>query len=1036
MTHEKNLGDFGLNTRTLEQALYKTPDPIVIIETTDLVISYANEAFFELCGVNADVLGKGVSDILPKADNSALFQNILQLMETGKTGSAYQTILHINKGGVPAPYQASYTATTVTGTKNNAGILLIFKEIFPASNKISFFRRNEFTQTDHRLEMALEAGNLGFYELDNETGLVSSTKQFKAIYGFPEDALITKADIFSRILPEYHRYLEVLISESIQKLSMYHSLYQIQLPDGSMRWIRGSGYVRIQEDRPVMVGVVSDITSLKAGEEKHAVLAAIVNSSDNAIISKTLSGYITSWNKAAERMYGYTEEEALGSHISMLIPEDRAQEEDEILRNVAKGNLIDHFETVRLTKDGRQIPVSLTVSPVKDNNGNIIGASKIARDITKDQQAEEKQAKLAAIVDNSDDAIISKDLQGIITSWNKGAEQIFGYTADEVIGRSITMLIPLDRLPEEDVILSKIRSGIRVQHFETIRRRKNGQEFPVSLSVSPIRDSKGRVIGASKIARDITEGRKAQEKHSMLAAIVNSSEDAIIGKSLDGIINSWNQAAEKLFGYTVEEAIGRHISMLIPEDLMTEQDHIISRIATGQKIQHFETIRVSKNGRRIPISLTVSPIQDSDGRVIGASKIARDISEKKMSEKALEQYARNLEIINSMAKTISEELDIQQILQKVSDATIHLIGAQYAAFFYKTADEDGTPKMLKSFSGKIRSVSESRRRTDPAFYSPQIIRVDDVRSTAEEVMTDFGCSDGQTDLTSYLEVPLFSKTGQVSGYLVFGHQEPGRFTREHENLIVGITLQAAAALENAKLYEEVSSLNAKKDEFIGLASHELKTPLTSMTGYLQILERQQQDDVNRRFVNKTIRKARKLTALVSDLLDVSKIEAGKLQLSKEPFNICSLVEEAIDLIRSTSTTHDIVLDTDLNFFLVEADKQRIEQVVVNLLTNAIKYSPAASEVRVCLQKEESGIRIGVQDQGIGIPQDKLSKIFSRFYRVEGLSPHMSGLGIGLYISHEIVERHDGKIWVDSTPGVGSTFWFNLPAGRLETKDTE
>jgi signal transduction histidine kinase len=466
---------------------------------------------------------------------------------------------------------------------------------------------------------------------------------------------------------------------------------------------------------------------------------------------------------------------------------------------------------------------------------------------------------------------------------------------------------------------------------------------------------------------------------------------------------------------------------------MAEEEHIISRIAKGQKIQHFETIRVSKDGRRIPISLTISPIQDSDGRVIGASKIARDISEKKLSEKALEQYARNLEIINSMAKTISEKLDIQEILQRVSDATIHLIGAEYAAFFYKTVDQNGIPRMLKSFSGKAKTVSESQLRTDPAFYSPQIIRVDDLKSVTEDVITDFGCPDNQTNLTSYLEVPLFSKTGQVSGYLVFGHQEPGRFTREHENLIVGITLQAAAALENAKLYEEVSSLNAKKDEFIGMASHELKTPLTSMTGYLQILERQQQDDVNRKFVNKTIRKARKLTALVSDLLDVSKIEAGKLQLNKEPFNICSLVEEAIELIRSTTTTHTIVLDTDLNFFIVEADKQRIEQVVVNLLTNAIKYSPASSEVRVYLQNDESGIRIGVKDKGIGIPQDKSSKIFSRFYRVEGLSPHMSGLGIGLYISHEIVERHDGKIWVDSTPGAGSTFWFILPAGRPETK---
>ncbi|HEY0895192.1 MAG TPA: PAS domain S-box protein [Sphingobacteriaceae bacterium] len=1029
MTNVKNLSDYDPKTNTLETALYKTPDPIVVFETKALNITYANEAFLDMVGDQQDIVGKPLSEILPEADNKILLNNLANVLETGKTLADAQEVLHIRRNGKPATLKMTYTASAIGHQADgDAGALVIFKKAGTADNPSTPAPSgSRLTETEHRLEVALQAGSLGFYELDHQTGKVECTTQFKSIFGFHGETTITKADLMDRILPHYHGYLEGLINESIRNLSNYHSLYQICLPDGSVRWIRGSGYARHDDaGRVILVGVVNDITSIKTIEEKQAVLAAIIDSSDDAIISKTLQGYITSWNRAAERMYEYTEEEAVGSHISMLIPESLLEEENEILARVSAGLLVDHFETVRIAKSGRRIPVSLTVSPVRDSNGNIIGASKIARDISKDHYAEEKQAILAAIVNSSNDAIISKDLRGTIMSWNQGAERVFGYTAEEAIGKSITMLIPASRLSEEDHILSKIRSGQQIEQFETVRVRKDGREIPITLSVSPIKDRKNRIIGASKIARDISEQKRFQEKQAMLAAIVNSSDDAIISKTLDGIITSWNLAAERLFGYTAAEAIGRHISLLIPPERIAEEEYIISSIAQGKKVHHFETTRLSKDGTKIPLSLTVSPIQDEEGRVIGASKIARDISERKQSEKALERYARNLEIINSMAKTISEKLNIQQILQKVIEATVHLVGAESGVFFYKTYDQEGEPRIVSSSSGRIRLPIDEHRLTDPAFNSTQIIRVENLCSSTVETIMGTDAAELESKPVSYLEVPLFSKAGQVCGYLVFGHTEPGRFTNEHENLIVGISLQAAAALENARLYEEVSSLNAKKDEFIGMASHELKTPLTSMTGYLQILERQQKDELSRNFVRKTIEKAGKLIALVSDLLDISKIEAGKLQLNKEPFDVRPLVDEAIELIQLSTTTHRIILDTDVECFLIEGDKQRVEQVIVNLLTNAIKYSPASDAVYVYLQKTDSGIRIGVRDTGIGIPREKLGNIFSRFYRVEGLSPHMSGLGIGLYITREIVERHHGKIWVESTEGSGSTFWFSLP----------
>ena len=236
-----------------------------------------------------------------------------------------------------------------------------------------------------------------------------------------------------------------------------------------------------------------------------ALLAAIFDSSDDAIISKNLDGVITNWNRGAERIFGYSREEAVGRSISMLIPADRVEEENDVIQKLESGERIDHFETIRRRKDGDIIDVSVTISPLKDAAGTIMGASTIARNITEQKEGGRADLLLAAIVASSDDAIVSKNLSGVITSWNQGAERMFGYTADEAIGQSVYMLLPPDRFEEETSILERLRRGDRVDHFETTRVRKSGEHFPVSLTISPVRNLRGEIVGASKIARDISE---------------------------------------------------------------------------------------------------------------------------------------------------------------------------------------------------------------------------------------------------------------------------------------------------------------------------------------------------------------------------------------------------------------------------------------------------------------------------------------------------------------------------------------------------
>lgn len=263
-------------------------------------------------------------------------------------------------------------------------------------------------------------------------------------------------------------------------------------------------------------------------------------------------------------------------------------------------------------------------------------------DALKTQESERQKSAhatslLAAIVDSSEDAIVSKNLDGVITSWNRGAEHLFGYPAQEAIGRNIMLVIPADRKEEEEGILKRIRKGERIEHFETLRLRKDGTPINLSLTISPVKDASGQIIGASKVARDISERKRADEATNLLAAIVESSDDAIISKSLDGVITSWNSGAERLLGYNRGEAVGKHIFLIIPDDRRDEEIVILERLKRGEQVDHFETVRRRKDGTMIDLSLTISPVKDAAGRVIGASKVARDISESKRIERELRE---------------------------------------------------------------------------------------------------------------------------------------------------------------------------------------------------------------------------------------------------------------------------------------------------------------------------------------------------------------------------------------------------------------
>ncbi|GHA48178.1 hypothetical protein GCM10007103_31420 [Salinimicrobium marinum] len=757
-----------------------------------------------------------------------------------------------------------------------------------------------------------------------------------------------------------------------------------------------------------------------------------------AIYTCDINGMITYYNRAAANLWGRSPElgtERWSGCKKIFFPDGKPVSPEECpVANTLKGDVSAGKQEILIQRpDGSVKNLMVHPKPLQDSSQKITGVHVTLIDISEQQTQHVRQETLSAIVESSDDAIISKDLNSRITSWNSGAERIFGYKESEVLGKSIMLLIPDSRLHDEDLILKNIRNGRRIHHFETIRKTKNGKEIPVSLSISPVKDKQGKIIGASKIARDVSYRWEVEEKQAMLSAIVESSDDAIVSKDLHGNIMSWNFGAEKIFGYTEEEAIGENITLLIPKSRLAEEKTILTKIRNGEKIDHFETVRRHKTGRNIPVSLTVSPIKDQQGNIIGASKVARDISAQVKAKTEIEKHTRNLEIINSVGKSISENLDLQGILQKVTDATTKLAGAAFGAFFYNNVDEEGESFRLFTLSGAPREIFDNMgmpRHTSvfkPTFAGKEVIRVDDIRKDPRygKNLPNRGMPSGHLSVVSYLAVPVISKSGTVIGGLLFGHPDSGMFKLEHEEMVVNIAAQAAISLDNSRLFEQVKSLSDKKDEFIALASHELKTPLTTIKGYLQVLSKIEKDQMSELFLNKSLYQVDKLNSLVEDLLNMSRVEAGKLEFNLEVFDLREMLLDIAETFIYSTKNHKLFYDFGNVPAIIEGDKQRIEQAITNLMNNAVKYSPGADKVYLNLKVDPQSAVISVRDEGIGLNEEQQRHLFTRFYRAES-TKGISGLGLGLYLTREIIDRHHGKISVKSKEGEGSEFLFDLP----------
>jgi PAS domain S-box-containing protein len=805
------------------------------------------------------------------------------------------------------------------------------------------------------------------------------------------------------------------------------------------------------------------ISNLRSPELAPYWLSAIIDSAEDAIISKTLDGIITSWNKGAERIFGYTAEEVIGKPVTILIPADHQDEEPAILTRIRGGERIEHYETVRVRKDGTLVNISLTVSPIRRPDGRIIGASKIARDTTEHKRAQKMLREQADVIKQAYDAIFLRNSANAITLWNKGAERTYGYTQKEALGRSPHELLKTEPpIPLEEIYESLRRDGY--WEGELRHTRKDGEQLIVETRWATVRDELGEIMSILEITRDVSERKRSEDKLLQASAIVENSDDAIISKNLDGIILSWNPAAERIYGYTAAEAIGQPVTMLIPLDRPDEEPRILNQIRRGERVDHYETVRQHKNGTLIDVSLTVSPVKDAEGRIIGASKIARDITARKRADEQLREQTEIIETVNRVVQTLAGELDLHKIVQAVTDAATEISNARFGSFFYNVLDETGASYMLYTLSGvpaEAFAHFPMPRATDlfgPTFRGEGTVLIADVKKDPRYGKNSpyYGMPEGHLPVTSYFAVPVISRSGEVYGGLFFGHPDEGVFNERAVRIVEGLSAQAAVAMDNARLFEALTRARAEaetaaaekerlyreaqessrlKDEFLATISHELRTPLTAILGWAHMLRTGQfNDDSTRKALETIERNARAQAQLIDDLLDVSRIITGKLRIDVRQVDPNSFVEAAIEAVRPAAEAKGVRMQKimDTGVVSVSADPVRLQQVVWNLLSNALKFTPRGGRVQVRLERVNSHIEITVSDTGAGIVPEFLPHVFDRFRQADQRTTRQhGGMGLGLAIVRHLVELHGGTVRAESAgEGQGSTFTVLLPVAPV------
>ena len=908
------------NNEQLNNVVQSAPIGICILDAVTFKAELLNDKFLETAGKPKEaIIGKWYWE--PFAEARQAYEAALKkVAETGEAYHADEAELLLIRHGREEIIFVTFVYAPVTDAAGKVTKIAVWV----LENTKQVRERRAILASEERLRALITASSDVIYSLSADWEVMQELDG----RGFLKD---THEPITGwrnqNVHPDDMERVNATIAEAIRKKQVFQLEHKVLRADGSPGWTfsRAVPILDARGDIVEWFGAASDITEHKRienalreareqAERQKRVYETITSGTPDLMYVWDLGYRFTYVNSALLAMWGKTWDDAIGKglrengyeewHAQM---HEREIDQVRATKKPVRGEVSFPHATL-----GKRIYDYILI-PVLNEAGEVEAVAGTTRDITDRKDWEEKLAhtseELQAIneemvavneeqaasneeltVTNEELTMMQQRLEStnheLETSssrlrmaiestrlgtwdydprsgalyWSKECREIYGLPAEQepTFATFSEHIHPEDH----DWVQQQIQKAIDPEkggHYELSFRiiRFGDQEVRWIKVQGTVYFDQGQAVRFIGTVLDITDIKTAEEQSAKLAAIIQSSDDAIISKTFESVITSWNAGAERIFGYKAEEMIGESIYKLIPKELHHEEPQILARLRSGQRIQHYETKRRTKDGRLIDVSLTISPVKDTKGNIIGLSKIARDITEKKLDEN-------------------------------------------------------------------------------------------------------------------------------------------------------------------------------RKNDFIGMVSHELKTPLTSLSAIIQVTNaklKKSEDSFLTNAMEKANQQVKRMTAMINGFLNISRLESGKIHIEKQPFDIGALIADMIGEISLTVSTHLIRFD-QCPPITVNADRDKIGSVISNLLSNAVKYSPKGTPVDIACATRDEQVIVSVKDEGLGIKPEDLVKIFDRYYRVEAdQTRHIAGFGIGLYLSSEIIQRHGGKVWAESEPGAGSTFYFSLP---LET----
>ena len=1119
-----------------------------------------------------------------------------------------------------------------------------------------------------RFELVAEASGIGFWYSDLPFGELAWDARVREHFGVSPEAAVAIATLYERLHPDDRERTREAIERCIAGLDKYDIDYRTVGPDGRLRWIHSVGRtLRDGDGVPIRFdGITIDITerkrteeALRASEERFRLLA---DSAPAMVWMSGTDGLCNFFNKPWMDFTGRSMEAERGNGWAENIhPEDLQRCLDSILSSM-DGRRPFKVEFRLRRFDGIYRWVLSHGVPLLGAGGDFAGYIGSCIDITERREAEDVMAFAASIVESSDDAIIGKRLDGSIVSWNGGAERLYGYRADEVLGKNIRILAE-PGVDDIETILDQLREGKRYHHYEAVRVKKSGERVDVALTVSPIKDGNGRITGASTIARDITTQKRAELEQERLLAENEQQRTRLnnIVANVPGVVwEAWGQPdsaaqrinfvseyVESMLGYSVEEWLSSPnfwLTIVHPEDRDLAARIAAGRFASGKgSLNQFRWL--TKDGRAIWVEAQSLPIYDEHGNTVGLRGVTMDISERKRAEEERsrflaeqQEHSERLQKIAEAALAINSTRSPDDLLHLVTEQARHIIGAHQSITSLVAGPEGAEPLHAVSLSEKYAAWRGHRGQPNPAIDWQACETNQPIRMTQAELAVHPTCrslaagTERRPPMRGWLAAPLVGRDGRNLGLIQLSDKYNGDFTPEDESIIVQLAQMASVAFDNQRLiaaeqraraaaeagerhsrflaeasaalassldYEttltdvarsavprladwcsvhiaedgkhlrqltlahsdpkklawarelslrypadpnaalgamsvfrtgkpefyaniddsmlvqsardqehlgilrefgmksamvvpltsrsrtlgvmtflaaesnrhytqsdlvlaedlarraalavdsallfaeahraraQAEEANRMKDEFLATVSHELRTPLSAIVGWAHMLRTRSFDEATTARALETIeRNAKSQAQIIEDILDVSRIITGKLRLDVRPVDLAPIIEAALDSMRPAAEAKEISLQAILDPVAgpVPGDASRLQQVVWNLVSNAVKFTSKGGRVQVRLKRVKSHVEIVVSDTGQGMRAELLPFIFDRFRQGDSTSTRMhGGLGLGLAIVRHLVELHGGTVVAES-PGeeLGATFTVKLPLMPMQS----